>query len=125
MNPQMSFEELDVVQLLPSLPTRHGPIPVGTIGTIVSNYGDPDSDDWEFLQQYSPYHNVQDAPGVGDVHNGHRYPPALWITSTRDDRVHPAHARKMTALLRAAGQDVAYYENIEGGHSAAADNAQQ
>jgi prolyl oligopeptidase len=91
----------------------------------VAEYGDPDSDDWEFLQQYSPYHNVQDAPGVGDVHNGHRYPPALWITSTRDDRVHPAHARKMTALLRAAGQDVAYYENIEGGHSAAADNAQR
>jgi prolyl oligopeptidase len=49
----------------------------------------------------------------------------LWITSTRDDRVHPGHARKMTARLRAYGHTVAYYENIEGGHGAAADNAQR
>ncbi|CFR69661.1 peptidase [Mycobacterium tuberculosis] len=45
-------------------------------------------------------------------------------TSTRDDRVHPGHARKMTAALQAAGHPVWYYENIEGGHAGAADNAQ-
>ena len=55
MNAQMSFEELDVVQLLLSLPTRHGPIPVGTIGTIVSNYGDPDSDFVE-VEFDAPWH---------------------------------------------------------------------
>ena len=48
----------------------------------------------------------------------------LFTTSTRDDRVHPGHARKMVAALEAAGQRVRYYENIEGGHAGAADNAQ-
>ena len=46
-------------------------------------------------------------------------------TSTRDDRVHPGHARKMTALLKECGKDVLYYENIEGGHGGAADNRQR
>jgi prolyl oligopeptidase len=46
------------------------------------------------------------------------------VTSTRDDRVHPGHARKMVARMREYGLDVWYYENIEGGHGAAADNAQ-
>jgi prolyl oligopeptidase len=48
----------------------------------------------------------------------------LITTSTRDDRVHPGHARKMTAALEEAGQPVQYYENIEGGHGGAADNSQ-
>jgi prolyl oligopeptidase len=48
----------------------------------------------------------------------------MFLSSTRDDRVHPAHARKMAALMRAAGKEVDYYENIEGGHGGAADNAQ-
>ena len=52
------------------------------------------------------------------------YPPVLLTTSTRDDRVHPGHARKFTAKLLAAGKDVTYYENVEGGHGGAADNAQ-
>jgi hypothetical protein len=56
MNPQMSFEELDVVQLLLSLPTRHGPT-VGTIGTIVSKYGDPDSD-FVKVEFDAPWHVV-------------------------------------------------------------------
>jgi prolyl oligopeptidase len=46
------------------------------------------------------------------------------VTSTRDDRVHPGHARKMMAAMSALGADVRYYENIEGGHGAAADNEQ-
>jgi prolyl oligopeptidase len=47
------------------------------------------------------------------------------LTSTRDDRVHPGHARKMVAKLEDLGYDVSYYENIEGGHGAAADNDQR
>jgi prolyl oligopeptidase len=81
----------------------------------MAEYGDPDTADWDFIGRYSPYHNVQ---------SGQKYPSVLWITSTRDDRVHPGHARKMTALLRQHGYEVSLYENIEGGHGAAADNAQ-
>jgi prolyl oligopeptidase len=82
----------------------------------VAEYGDPDNpDDWEFIAEYSPYQNIS-----ADV----EYPPVLITTSTRDDRVHPGHARKMTAALEAAGHRVWYYENIEGGHAGAADNAQ-
>ena len=83
----------------------------------MAEYGDPDdAADWAYLAQYSPYHNVR--PGAP-------YPPTLFMTSTRDDRVHPGHARKMVARMREAGHDVRYYENIEGGHGAAADNAQR
>ena len=82
----------------------------------VAEYGDPDdADDWAFISQYSPYQNISAEK---------RYPPVLITTSTRDDRVHPGHARKMTAALEAAGHEVSYYENIEGGHAGAADNAQ-
>ena len=82
----------------------------------VAEYGDPDQpDDWEFIAKYSPYQNISAE---------RRYPPVLITTSTRDDRVHPGHARKMTAALEAAGHRVHYYENIEGGHAGAADNAQ-
>ena len=84
----------------------------------MAEYGDPDSSDWEdFLGAYSPYQHVRPASEV-------RYPDVLMTTSTRDDRVHPGHARKTTAALEAAGQPVTYYENVEGGHSGSADNAQ-
>jgi len=52
------------------------------------------------------------------------YPPVLFTTSTRDDRVHPGHARKMMAKMKDQGHDVLYYENIEGGHGGAANNEQ-
>ncbi|WP_199178195.1 prolyl oligopeptidase family serine peptidase [Mycobacterium hubeiense] len=82
----------------------------------VAEYGDPDNpDDWAFISEYSPYQNIS---------ADRQYPPVLITTSTRDDRVHPGHARKMTAALEAAGHQVEYYENIEGGHAGAADNAQ-
>ena len=48
----------------------------------------------------------------------------LFTTSTRDDRVHPGHARKMMARMKEQGHDVLYYENIEGGHGGAANNEQ-
>ena len=80
------------------------------------------------------YGNPDDPEGVG-VHpellalpqrskDGVKYPRTLFTTSTRDDRVHPGHARKMVAKMSAMGHDVLYYENIEGGHGGAADNKQ-
>ncbi|MBC7456453.1 MAG: S9 family peptidase, partial [Massilia sp.] len=54
-----------------------------------------------------------------------RYPRMLLTTSTRDDRVHPGHARKMAALMQALGHDALYWESLDGGHAGAADNAQQ
>nr|WP_269724415.1 prolyl oligopeptidase family serine peptidase [Pseudofrankia inefficax] len=82
----------------------------------MAEYGDPDDPaDWAFLREYSPYQNVRP---------GQPYPPTLVTTSTRDDRVHPGHARKMVARLAELGYDVRYYENIEGGHGGAADNEQ-
>ncbi|MBP2365281.1 prolyl oligopeptidase family serine peptidase [Pseudonocardia parietis] len=81
----------------------------------MAEYGDPDTDDWEFVRTFSPYHLIDAAAA---------YPPVILLTSTRDDRVHPGHARKFAAALAAAGHDVTYYENIEGGHGGAADNAQ-
>ena len=83
----------------------------------MAEYGDPrEQAEWNYLRPFSPYHNVS---------AGQQYPPVLLITSTRDDRVHPGHARKMVAQLREHGHDVSYYENIEGGHGAAADNEQR
>lgn len=82
----------------------------------VAEYGDPDNpEDWEFISKYSPYQNISAT---------RRYPQVLFTTSTRDDRVHPGHARKMVAALQAAGHRVWLYENIEGGHAGAADNEQ-
>ena len=82
----------------------------------MAEYGDPENPaEWEFLSKYSPYQNT-DAEAI--------YPPILVTTSTRDDRVHPGHARKMVARLEDQGHKVWYYENIEGGHGGAADNAQ-
>ncbi len=82
----------------------------------MAEYGDPDDPkDWRFLRTFSPYQLVR---------KGGTYPPTLFLTSTRDDRVHPGHARKMAARMLAWGKDVRYWENVEGGHGGAADNAQ-
>ncbi|CAN7151135.1 prolyl oligopeptidase family serine peptidase [Pseudoxanthomonas sp. LjRoot143] len=81
----------------------------------MAEYGNPDTADWEFIKTFSPYH-------LFDAKKD--YPPTLFMTSTRDDRVHPGHARKMAAKMLEAGKDVRYYENIEGGHGGAANNAQ-
>ncbi len=81
----------------------------------MAEYGDPDTADWDFIKTFSPY-QLFDAKKD--------YPPVIFLTSTRDDRVHPGHARKMAAQMLDAGKDVTYYENIEGGHGGAADNAQ-
>jgi prolyl oligopeptidase len=82
----------------------------------MDEYGNPDiPEDWAYIKKYSPYQNI---------HADQKYPPILITTSTRDDRVHPGHARKMAERLREMGHKVLYYENIEGGHGAAANNKQ-
>ena len=82
----------------------------------MAEYGNPDKpEEWAYIQTFSPYHLFDPAKD---------YPPVLFTTSTRDDRVHPGHARKMMARMQAADKDVRYYENIEGGHGGAADNRQ-
>lgn len=82
----------------------------------MAEYGDPDvAEDWAFLQTFSPYHLAE---------QGKAYPPLLLTTSTRDDRVHPGHARKFMARLTELGHDVSYWENLEGGHGGAADATQ-
>ncbi len=82
-----------------------------------AEYGDPDKADmWDYIKKYSPYHNVK---------KGVKYPEVFFTTSTRDDRVHPAHARKMVAKMKDQKHKVYYYENIEGGHGGAANNKQR
>ena len=83
----------------------------------MGEYGDPDDPaQWAFLRRFSPYHNVE---------AGTDTPRTLFMTSTKDDRVHPGHARKMVARMEEQGHDILYYENIEGGHGGAADNGQR
>jgi len=82
----------------------------------VEEYGDPDKpEDWAFLSKYSPYQNLR-----RDV----RYPPVFFYSSTKDDRVHPGHARKAAAQLMEYGNRVYFHEYMEGGHSVGADNAE-
>lgn len=112
----------------------------------MAEYGDPSTDDWKFLQAYSPYHNISPNDPDGPL-KGTKYPPLLMTTSTRDDRVHPYHARAFVKRLldveKTHGEttsdnsrhdanskdfgkgSVYYYENMEGGHGGAADNKQQ
>jgi prolyl oligopeptidase len=83
----------------------------------MAEYGNPDDPaEWAYISQYSPYQKLDPQA---------KYPPTLVTTSTRDDRVHPGHARKFVARMQEYGQPVTYYENIEGGHGGAADNPQQ
>jgi len=83
----------------------------------VSEYGDPDDpDDWAFMKEWSPYQLVRE---------GVDYPEPFFWTTTRDDRVHPGHARKMVARMLAQGHPVLYFENTEGGHGSGSVNAQR
>ncbi len=78
----------------------------------IEEYGDPDKpDDWSVMARYSPYHNLK---------AGAPMPPTLYITNRNDDRVHPAHGRKMVAKQQAMGYPTWLYEPVEGGHSGTA-----
>ncbi|MFE0646396.1 prolyl oligopeptidase family protein [Streptomyces sp. NPDC058877] len=82
----------------------------------IAEYGDPDDGtDLPHLRELSPYHRI-----AAD----RTYPPVLLMTSTRDDRVHPGHARKAAARLRELGHPVLFHENTGGGHAGAGDNEQ-
>ena len=82
----------------------------------MAEYGDPDKpEDWAYIKTWSPYQLLsKDA----------KYPTPFFWTNTRDDRVHPGHARKMVAKLEAQGHPVYYFENTEGGHGSGAVNKQ-
>lgn len=82
----------------------------------MGEYGDPDNpEDRAVIERYSPFQNLQ--PDAG-------YPEPFFWTNTRDDRVHPGHARRMVARMEEMGHPVLYYENTEGGHGGGADNTQ-
>jgi prolyl oligopeptidase len=82
----------------------------------MGEYGDPDKpEEWEYIKKYSPYQNIK---------QGVKYPEVYFTTSTRDDRVHPGHARKMVAKMTDMGYHVYYYENTEGGHAGSSTNEQ-
>ena len=75
----------------------------------VDEYGDPDNpEEWEYIRKYSPYQNLK---------KGTEYPEVFFYTSTKDDRVHPGHARKMAKKMTDMGSPIVYYENTEGGHA--------
>ena len=83
----------------------------------VDEYGSPEvPDERAFLETISPYQNFDATKD---------YPVPFFVTSTKDDRVHPGHARKMAAKFEAAGLPFYYYENIDGGHSAAANQKER
>ena len=85
---------------------------IGAGASWIGEYGDPKIPaERKMLMSYSPYQNLK---------AGQKYPKVLIETSTKDDRVHPAHARKAAARLKEYGYDFLYYENIDGGHAAAA-----
>jgi prolyl oligopeptidase len=83
----------------------------------IAEYGDPDKpEEWAWLQTYSAYHTAKP---------GQKYPPILIATTRRDDRVHPGHARKMTAKLQAMGYEAWFYEPAAGGHGYGKDNKER
>jgi prolyl oligopeptidase len=89
---------------------------IGAGASWIGEYGDPDKPEQRaWLEGYSPYQKLV---------AGKTYPTPFILTSTKDDRVHPGHGRKAAAKLAALGQPYYYYENIDGGHSAAANLAE-
>ena len=83
----------------------------------MGEYGNPENEaEKEYILSYSPFHNLSEDK---------EYPEVLFTTSTKDDRVHPGHARKMAKKMIDHGHKIHYYENIEGGHGGAADLKQR
>lgn len=89
---------------------------IGAGASWVGEYGDPAiPSERAVIAKYDPYSNLK---------AGQKYPEVFIETSTKDDRVHPAHARKAAARLMELGYPVLYYENIDGGHAGAANLAE-
>ena len=79
----------------------------------MAEYGNPDiPEEAAYIARYSPWQNVR-----GDA----SYPDTFFWTNTKDDRVHPSHARRMVAKMLSQGHEVLYYENTKGGHGGGAD----
>ncbi len=77
----------------------------------MEEYGNPDEPIMrKYLESYSPLHNLS---------KDKKYPEVFFLTSTKDDRVHPAHARQMVARMQELGHPVLYNENTDGGHGRA------
>jgi prolyl oligopeptidase len=83
----------------------------------MAEYGNPDiPEEAAYISKYSPYQKMGEKEA---------YPEVLFYSSTRDDRVHPGHGRKMAARMRDLGHSFLYYENIEGGHAGSSDLKQR
>jgi prolyl oligopeptidase len=91
---------------------RYHELPAGA--SWIGEYGDPRiAEEARWISGYSPYQALR---------AGAAYPLAYITTNTRDDRVHPGHARKFAARLAELGVPYLYYEDTEGGHANAADS---
>lgn len=102
--PDLFGAVLSIVPLLDMI--RYSQLLAGA--SWMGEYGDPrDPDMREYLLSYSPYHNVD---------KNRSYPEVFFLTSTKDDRVHPGHARKMAAKMIDQGHKVHYFEKNDGGH---------
>ncbi len=111
-NPELFNAVLCDVPLLDML--RYNKLLAGA--SWMGEYGDPDiPEERAWIEKYSPYQNV---------HEGKTYPRVFFYTSTKDDRVHPGHARKMMARMKEQGHAPLYYENTEGGHGRGVNMAQ-
>ena len=85
---------------------------IGAGASWIGEYGDPRiAEQRAWIERYSPYQHLTP---------GRTYPTPYIETSTADDRVHPGHGRKAAARLAQLRQPYYYYENMEGGHAAAA-----
>ncbi len=111
-NPELFNAVLCDVPLLDML--RYNKLLAGA--SWMGEYGDPDiPEERAWIEKYSPYQNVDPEA---------TYPRVFFYTSTKDDRVHPGHARKMMARMKEQGHAPLYYENTEGGHGRGANMAQ-
>jgi len=90
---------------------RYTYLPAGA--SWIGEYGDPAIPaERVWIEKYSPYQNLK---------AGVKYPLAYITTSTKDDRVHPGHARKFAAKMDDLKIDHLYFENTDGGHANGAD----
>ncbi len=90
---------------------------LGQGSMFTSDYGDPEDPEFSsVLRRISPYHNIDPAK---------IYYEPLFMAATLDDRVHPAHVRKMVAKMQGYDLPVLYFEAKNGGHLMAANDAQR
>ncbi len=90
---------------------------IGRGASWIGEYGDPRIPEQRaWIEPYSPYQKLNEDKD---------FPKPFYITSTADDRTHPAHGRKAAARMAANGDEYLYYEDTVGGHSGGVDNQQR